>query len=87
MKKISAITITTALLLATGCNQESGNAKAEQEIIFPKGEKITNDNFTGTTWLNNLIVSDSINPNAVGSVTKNLFRLPLQAGRMAQQNG
>lgn len=69
MKKISVISITIALLLATGCSQESGNAKAKQEVIFLKGEKITNDNFTGTAWLNNLIVADSINSNAVGSVT------------------
>lgn len=69
MKKISVIAITIALLLAAGCSQYPGNAKAEQELIFPKGEKITNDNFTGTAWLNNLIVADSINPNAVGSVT------------------
>ncbi|OXA90078.1 cupin domain-containing protein [Flavobacterium hercynium] len=38
-------------------------------VIFPKGEKITNDNFTGEVWLNNLAQADSINQNAVGSVT------------------
>jgi quercetin dioxygenase-like cupin family protein len=68
VKKISVISITIALLLAAGCNQKSGNAKTEQELIFAKGEKITNDNFTGTAFLNSLIVADSTNPNAVGSV-------------------
>jgi quercetin dioxygenase-like cupin family protein len=37
--------------------------------IFSKGEKVTNTNFTGKVWLNNLAQADSINPNAVGSVT------------------
>ena len=69
MKKISVISITIALLLAAGCSHKSGNAKAEQELIFPKGEKITNDNFIGTAFLNSLVVADSTNPNSVGSVT------------------
>ena len=37
--------------------------------LFPKGAKITNDNFTGTAWLTSLVTADSINYNAVGSVT------------------
>jgi quercetin dioxygenase-like cupin family protein len=69
VKKISVISITIALLLAAGCSHKSGNAKAEQELIFPKGEKITNDNFIGTAFLNSLVVADSTNPNSVGSVT------------------
>ncbi|CAL1518857.1 cupin domain-containing protein [Chitinophaga sp. MM2321] len=45
-------------------------ATAESDnMIFAKGEKITNDNFTGTAWLNSLVQADSINQNAVGSVT------------------
>ncbi|MCM0667047.1 cupin domain-containing protein [Flavobacterium tyrosinilyticum] len=47
------------------------NKKEEQidNMIFKKGEKITNNNFTGEVWLNNLAQADSINQNAVGSVT------------------
>ncbi len=37
--------------------------------LFPKGTKITNDNFTGTAWLTSLVTADSTNDNAVGSVT------------------
>jgi len=37
--------------------------------IFAKGEKITNDNFRGTSWLNSLVDADSLNQNSVGSVT------------------
>lgn len=47
------------------------NKKEEQidNMIFEKGQKITNNNFTGEVWLNNLVQADSINQNAVGSVT------------------
>jgi 4-carboxymuconolactone decarboxylase len=44
-----------------------GQQKAD--IIFPTGQKITNDNFTGTAWLQQLIVNDSINSIQVGNVT------------------
>jgi quercetin dioxygenase-like cupin family protein len=52
-------------------NQSTSSAKKESQIsiIFSKGEKITNSNFSGTVWLNNLVQPDSINQNAVGSVT------------------
>ncbi|MGN6616206.1 MAG: cupin domain-containing protein [Ilyomonas sp.] len=69
MKKISVISITIALLFASSCNPKSDNAKTGQDLIFPKGEKITNDNFTGSAWLNNLMIADSINHNALGSVS------------------
>ena len=37
--------------------------------VFPKGEKITNNNFKGTTYLKMLMDADSINPTSVGNVT------------------
>lgn len=51
--------------------QQRGQAttKPATEPVFAKGEKITNANFTGTAWLNNLVNADSLNQNAVGSVT------------------
>jgi len=42
---------------------------AQHTSVFPRGEKITNDNFKGTVYLNSLVAGDSINPTAVGSVT------------------
>jgi quercetin dioxygenase-like cupin family protein len=45
------------------------NSTAEQELIFPKGKIITNDNFVGNAWLKMLVFADSINQNSVGSVT------------------
>jgi quercetin dioxygenase-like cupin family protein len=56
------------LVLATACNDKS-NAKKESNLIFPTGEKITNNNFTGTAYLQPLIAADSLNPTAVGNVT------------------
>lgn len=60
------------LVLFTSCKQNHeiyGSNKETTVPIFPKGEIINNDNFIGTAWLNMLVVSDSINRNAVGSVT------------------
>ncbi|HEY0741075.1 MAG TPA: cupin domain-containing protein [Chryseosolibacter sp.] len=37
--------------------------------IFPTGNKITNNNFTGTVYLQNLMDADSLNPTSVGNVT------------------
>ncbi|OYU54642.1 MAG: carboxymuconolactone decarboxylase [Chitinophagaceae bacterium BSSC1] len=39
------------------------------EIVFPKGQKINSDNFSGIAWLQQLIMSDSSNGIQVGSVT------------------
>jgi len=39
------------------------------ELIFPKGDKITNNNFTGTAWLQMLLINDSIYNTSIGNVT------------------
>ena len=49
--------------------QKSRSVSANQIPIFPKGEKITNNNFHGTAWLQPLVASDSLNPTSVGNVT------------------
>lgn len=41
----------------------------KKETIFPKGEKITNNNFTGNAWLYQMIMPDSLNLSQVGNVT------------------
>ncbi|HRP31255.1 MAG TPA: cupin domain-containing protein [Agriterribacter sp.] len=58
-------------VLALSCQQQSKseNTEAEKDLIFEKGATITNANFIGTAWLNNLMNADSINTNSVGSVT------------------
>lgn len=40
-----------------------------KDQLFERGEKITNNNFTGDVWLKNLVHADSSNQNSVGSVT------------------
>lgn len=52
---------------AASCKQE--NKSALPPTLFAKGEKVTNDNFTGTVYLHSLIEGDSINQNSVGNVT------------------
>jgi 4-carboxymuconolactone decarboxylase len=37
--------------------------------IFPKGNKITNDNFSGTAWLSMLVANDSVYTTQIGNVT------------------
>lgn len=51
------------------CNTKREIDTANNELVFPKGEKITNDNFTGTAYLQMLINADSLNATAVGNVT------------------
>jgi quercetin dioxygenase-like cupin family protein/alkylhydroperoxidase/carboxymuconolactone decarboxylase family protein YurZ len=50
-------------------NNTTANKNEESAIIFPKGEKITNNNFKGAAWLQQLVASDSINQVQVGNVT------------------
>jgi 4-carboxymuconolactone decarboxylase len=40
-----------------------------REIVFPTGEKITNNNFTGTAFLHQMVMSDSTSNVQVGNVT------------------
>jgi quercetin dioxygenase-like cupin family protein len=57
------------LIVLAACNNKAGMNNSNNELVFPKGEKITNDNFTGTAYLQMLIAADSLNPTAVGNVT------------------
>ncbi len=40
-----------------------------ESVIFPKGEKITNDYFIGTAWLEMLVSNDSTFNCQIGNVT------------------
>ena len=37
--------------------------------VFPKGSRVTNNNFTGTVYLQMLVQPDSLNPTSIGNVT------------------
>ena len=71
MKHTLSYILPLFLFVLATCNnkQQMNNSKKENAIVFPKGEKITNDNFTGTAYLQMLIAADSINATAVGNVT------------------
>lgn len=75
MIKIYITTIALIAMIITSCSGgmcKQRNVDAIQgvsEIIFEKGDKISNTNFTGNAWLNSLIEADSSNQNSVGSVT------------------
>jgi quercetin dioxygenase-like cupin family protein len=68
--KLLTLCVTIGVL---SCNDVAERNHTEVEtnikLIFPKGEKITNDNFTGTVYLHSLIEDDSINTNSIGNVT------------------
>lgn len=69
-KLISLVMLFTMFSCNNPDHQNGGNSgNLHEALIFPKGEKIENDNFQGTAWLTSLITSDSTNFNAVGSVT------------------
>lgn len=53
---------TAAMALKAG-DKDTGN------ILFPKGQRITNDNFAGSAWLQPVIAGDSLNATSVGNVT------------------
>ncbi|MBS1737213.1 MAG: cupin domain-containing protein [Bacteroidetes bacterium] len=59
----------TVLFIACNNNQKMEGTMQQTEPVFPKGEKITNDNFTGTAWLNYLVKTDSVHNVNIGSVT------------------
>jgi quercetin dioxygenase-like cupin family protein len=72
LKNIGGIFLIGVLAFSCkGQNKSTLSTKTESQktIIFPKGEKITNDNFTGTAYLQMLIAPDSLNPTSVGNVT------------------
>ena len=56
-------------LFFLACINKAEINNSNKELIFLRGEKITNDNFTGTAYLQTLITPDSLNHTAVGNVT------------------
>jgi quercetin dioxygenase-like cupin family protein len=72
IKKIAGIFLIG--LTVSSCKAQSNVAQKDAANlqgtrIFPKGDKITNDNFVGNAWLYQAVQADSVNQTAVGSVT------------------
>jgi quercetin dioxygenase-like cupin family protein len=71
MKYIFNLSILFLSILFDSCNNKQLETAKEQntELVFPKGDKITNNNFTGTAWLQMLVNNDSIYNTSIGNVT------------------
>jgi quercetin dioxygenase-like cupin family protein len=71
MQRIVVVIAISITVLLVGCTSHRNGTVKEQkaEVVFPKGEKITNNNFTGTAWLQMLVNNDSIYHTSIGKVT------------------
>jgi quercetin dioxygenase-like cupin family protein len=72
MKTIIVLVFACAATGISSCSyaQEKRDSKQPgMNSVFPKGEKITSDNFKGTAYLKMLMEADSLNPTTVGNVT------------------
>lgn len=71
MRRIFVIIAISITVLMVGCTYHQSETTKEQETasIFPKGEPITNNNFTGKAWLQMLVSNDSIYNTSIGNVT------------------
>ncbi len=74
--KRSIYIVVTAVIAAAivSCNETTNNQSVskmstEYNLIFPKGNKIANNNFTGTAWLQMLSETDTAFNTQIGSVT------------------
>lgn len=65
-KQILSVGIATILLLS--CNYKKEN-KMETTALFPKGEQLTKDWFSGNAFLHPLVAKDTNNAFSAGSVT------------------
>lgn len=71
MKRNLKYIVPVAIALFTACNnnQKMEEPKQQNTLVFPQGKKITNENFTGTAYLQMLMDADSLNSISVGNVT------------------
>ena len=70
MKGIFRLSIFFLTILFVACNNKQiEKTEQKSELVFPKGNKITNNNFTGTAWLQMLVNNDSTYNTSIGNVT------------------
>lgn len=68
MKSILVLLFSYSMIISCA-QQRPDNKQPKLNSVFPKGNKITNNNFTGVAYLQNLMDADSLNPTSVGNVT------------------
>lgn len=56
-------------IAAISCNNLNSTDMKAQKDVFPKGEKITNNNFNGTAWLQMLVTNAEDFDCTIGNVT------------------
>jgi quercetin dioxygenase-like cupin family protein len=70
MKYILKFNLLLLTFVFVACNNKPDAAKElNAEPVFPKGDKITSNNFTGTAWLQMMVNNDSIYNTSIGNVT------------------
>ena len=71
MQRIVIVIIISITVLLVGCTNHQPETMKEQktELVFPKGDKITSNNFSGTAWLQMLVNNDSTYNTSIGNVT------------------
>jgi len=69
MKKILILALSCVMIVSSYAQEKRDIQQSATNSVFPKGTKITNNNFTGTAYLETLINADSLNPTSVGNVT------------------
>jgi len=71
MNRLSILIAIPISVFMVACSYHQPNTAKEQmtELIFSKGEKITNNYFTGTAWLQMLVNNDSTYNTSIGNVT------------------
>lgn len=63
------VVLSICVFLAVCNNRRKTINNNDITSIFPKGEKIINDNFTGTAYVHMMVKGDSLNDVTVGNVT------------------
>ena len=71
MKYSFKYSLLALMILIAGCNMEkkTDDRIQQSEPVFPLGEKITNNNFSGTVWLQMMGANDSTLHARFGNVT------------------
>jgi quercetin dioxygenase-like cupin family protein len=71
MKYIMKFSLLLLTILVIACNSQNPQSTQEPntEPLFPKGEKITNNNFTGSAWVQMFVSNDSTYNASIGNVT------------------
>ena len=61
MKHIYTSSLVILIMLTAACNHEkkTNESNRQSDPVFPKGERLSSDNFTGTVWLHMMGAEDS----------------------------